>query len=132
MRKRIYVAGPYSADNQLALGKNIKDGTEAAVDVFAGLRQAPHCPWLDFQYIHHFSDDDYENITVNDFYEAGLAWLEVAEALLVIGKFWYSSGTLAEIKFATEHHIPVFYGILPLIKWLDEQPDTTDNNNRNG
>ena len=74
---------------------------------------APFCPWLDYQYV--LMDKD-SKLTLQDFYDYSLAWLEVSDAMLVIGDWQSSKGTLKEIEFA-QNKIPIFYDIKDLLQW---------------
>ena len=103
--KRIYIAGPYSSDNVLGVLHNIRKGIEVATQVFKD-GYAPFCPWLDFHYVLF---DKQEALTVQDFYDYSIAWLEVSDAVLVLPGYENSKGTLAEIKRAGKLGIPVFY-----------------------
>ena len=114
MRKRVYVAGAYSADNVLDLARNISRGREAALEVRL-LGFADYCPWNDFEMLSLLRKG--HEITVDDCYEVGLAWLEVSDALLVVEGWTMSRGTHAEIARAEELGIPVFYSIGTLIEW---------------
>jgi len=111
--KRVYVAGPYSADNVLGVLKNIGRGEGACSELF-GLGFAPFCPWHDKSYVINRFDDDF---TVEQFYDYSMAWLEVSDAVLLV-KFWETSfGTLAEIERAEKLGIPVFESLVDLINW---------------
>ena len=106
--KRIYVAGPYSANNVITILDNIRRGIRASVEVLlAGY--APFCPWLDYQF--QFVLLQGETLNVSHYYEYSLAWLRVADAMLVLPGYETSKGTLAEIEEAHELGIPVFYSL---------------------
>ena len=105
--KRIYIAGPYSDDNVMDVLRNIREGIRISTEVFKR-GYAPFCPWLDFHYVLM----DFDNkLTVEDFYEYSLAWLEKADAMLVIGNWTQSKGTQKEIEFAIINRIPIYYSI---------------------
>jgi nucleoside 2-deoxyribosyltransferase len=105
--KRIYVAGPYSANNVLDVLKNIGRGEKACAELFA-MGYAPFCPWHDKSYV---TDNPNGDFTVQQFYEFSMAWLEVSDAVLVVPGWENSKGTIAEIERATELVIPVFYSV---------------------
>lgn len=113
--KRVYVAGPFSADNVLDVLKNIGRGEKACASLFMkGF--APYCPWHDKT----FAMENYDQVlTPAQFYEHGLAWLEVSDAVLVIGDWRKSKGTLAEIARAEELNIPIFGSEDALIAWAE-------------
>ena len=92
--KRVYVAGAYSADNVMDVLHNMRRGMRASTEVFlAGF--APFCPWLDYHYTLMLKEG--ERLTVNDYYECGLAWVEASDAVLVLPNSDESVGTQKEI-----------------------------------
>jgi len=105
--KRIYVAGPYSADNVMDVLRNIRNGIEASQAVFME-GYAPFCPWLDYHYVLMDFEDA---LTLEDFYNYSIAWLAVSDGILVLEGWETSKGTLAEIEYAKLYHIPIFYNI---------------------
>ena len=113
--KRVYVAGPYSASGVIEVLNNIRRGIQMAVRVLlAG--HAPFCPWLDFQYILMFREN--QKVGVKDMYKMSLKWLEVSDLLLVQGDWEKSAGTLGEIEFAKNRRIPIAYGYVGFREWL--------------
>ena len=110
--KRIYVAGPYSANNVMDVLRNIRYGIETSTKVLlAGF--APFCPWLDYHFV---LSDHSEKLIVKDFYDYSLAWLEVSDAMLVLWGWEKSKGTLTEMERAKELNIPIYYTFGDLIK----------------
>ena len=105
--KKVYVAGPYSADNVLDVLKNIGRGQKACVELFKR-GYAPFCPWHDKTYV--IDDPDFD-FTVQQFYDYSMAWLEASDAVLVLEGYERSKGTLKEIERAKELGIQVFYSI---------------------
>lgn len=102
-RKRIYVAGAYSADNVIDLQANMRRGIALSLRVLLE-GYAPFCPWLDFEF------GLFAEVTLAEYYEYSLAWLEVSDAMLVMRQGLETShGTQAEMRFARERGIPVFY-----------------------
>ncbi len=110
---RVYIAGCYSADNVLDVLKNIGRGEEMGAKLFS-LGYAPFVPWHDKDFILRRPDDE---LTVKEFYNYSLAWLEVSDCMLVLPGYESSKGTFAEIVFAKERGIPVFYDLNDLIIW---------------
>jgi hypothetical protein len=102
---RIYVAGPYSADNVIDVLNNIQKGMSLCAQILKN-GDAPFCPWLDYQF--HFFEP---TLTVEDYYRYSMAWLEVSEEVWVLSTYRgsESKGTKAEIERATELGIPVRY-----------------------
>jgi len=108
---RVYVAGPYSADNVISILDNIRRGIRTSTEVFlAGY--SPFCPWLDFLYTLLLQGN--EQLTVEDYYRYSLDWLDVAEAVLVLPGWEKSKGTLVEIARAKELGIPIYYSLQEL------------------
>ena len=58
-----------------------------------------------------------ESITIEDYYQYSIAWLEVSDAILVVPGSEESKGTQKEIDRANELKIPVFYTIRDLVIW---------------
>lgn len=108
--KRIYVAGPYSANNVLDVLKNIGHREKVCGELFQ-MGFVPFCPWHDKSNVIDFYNNDF---TVEQFYNYSIAWLEVSDAMLVIGYWQDSKGTLEEIKIAKRLSIPIFYSIKEL------------------
>lgn len=109
--KRIYVAGAYSADNVISVLNNMRRGIRLATKVLLN-GYAPFAPWLDYQFQFILRDD--EILTLDDYYNYSLAWLEVADAVLVVPGSENSKGTQAEITKAKELKIPVYYSLKEL------------------
>ena len=114
--KRVYVAGPYSADDISDVFENIRKGMRMGVEVFlAGY--SPYVPWHDFH--HNLMLRDGESLSVDDYYEMSMAWLVVSDAMLVLPGWQKSKGTIAEITRAVELDIPIFYSLSDLINGLE-------------
>ena len=119
--KRIYVAGPYSADNVLDVLRNIGRGEKVCAELFA-MGFAPFCPWHDQSYVTDRPDGAF---TVEQFYDYSMAWLEVSDAVYVHDMrygpdgSWLSLGTKAEVERAMEMGIPVFYDLSELKAYYD-------------
>ncbi len=111
MRKRIYVAGPYSCEGRCKpLGVDLeymRKGLEVSVKLLK-MGYAPFCPWLDylFQLV-----PGGNGLKRNDYYEYSLAWLKVSDAMLVIELRKHSIGTAKEIEIAKQCGIPIYYSI---------------------
>lgn len=104
---RVYVAGPYSADNVIDVLRNIGRGEKICAELFR-LGYAPFCPWHDKSYV---IDNPGCFFTVKQFYDYSMAWLDVSDALLVTGEWGASTGTMMEIDRAVDLKIPIFYSI---------------------
>jgi hypothetical protein len=111
--KRVYVAGPYSADNVIDVLKNIGRGEDICADIFmAGM--APFCPWHDKSYVMSYYDFDMDK---EKFKECSIAWLKVSDAIFCVPGWEKSGGTLREIKIAGDLNIPIFTDMEKLIEW---------------
>ena len=105
---RVYVAGPYSADNVITVLDNIQKGIRLATEIFL-LGHSPFTPWLDFHF--HLMLRESETLTVSDYYRYSLDWLLVSEAMIVVEGYETSLETLNEIAIAKEQGIPVYYSL---------------------
>jgi hypothetical protein len=109
--KRIYVAGAYSDDNVISIFSNMRVGIRASTEVLlAGY--APYCPWLDYHY--NLMLRGGETLSVMNFYNYSMSWLEVSDAILVLPNSENSVGTQNEIERAKELEIPIFYSLSDL------------------
>jgi hypothetical protein len=112
-RPVIYVAGPYSAGCPEVFN-NIRRGFQVCFKLIkAGF--APICPWLDFPM--SFMGD----LTIEEYYEWGLAQLSRSEGMVIIPGWQDSKGTLNEMEVARELEIP--YWILEHFEDFDTLVD---------
>lgn len=111
-RIKVYIAGPYSADNVLDVLRNIGRGEKVGAELFR-LGFAPFTPWHDKSYVIDNPDVEF---SIEDFYEFSIAWLEVSEIILVLPGHSGSGGTMKEIARAHLLRIPVVYSIDELVK----------------
>jgi nucleoside 2-deoxyribosyltransferase len=114
---RVYVAGPYSADNVIDVLRNIGRGQQACAEIFR-LGFAPFCPWHDKSFV---TDQPEEHLTVEQFYRYSMSWLEVSDCLYVLSGWRKSKGTVAEVDRAMELGKPVFFDLQSLFDWSIEQ-----------
>lgn len=104
--KRVYVASAISAENlEKGLG-NLRKGILAGVELLKR-GYAPYIPHLN----HQFNLIQDEHIDVELYYSYDLEWLSVCECMLVLPNWENSRGVKAEIEFAKENNIPIYYNI---------------------
>ena len=103
MKKRIYLAGAYSADNVMDVLHNIGIGIKAASKILRN-GDYPFCPWADYQFA--LMDQD---ISKQAFYDYSMAWLEVSDEIWVLPDWGESEGTIKEIERAKELGIMIKY-----------------------
>ena len=115
--KKIYVAGAYSANNVLDVLQNIGKGKHYCAQIFA-MGHAPFCPW---------SDEDFakllwsKTLTVRQFQDASMLWLEASDALFLVPGWENSKGTKAEIKRAEQLNMPIFKTLDQILVWSENQ-----------
>lgn len=99
---RVYVAGAYSGPDVITVLENMRRGLRAAALVQAA-GFAPYAPWADCLVFWQ------QPFSIAAAYRASTAWLEVADAVLVVPEGAATSqGTQREIARAKELQIPVF------------------------
>lgn len=105
--KTLYIAGPYSArpdspDPHHEIQGNILRasiaGAEAIVKGWSPL--IPHKNTSGFEAL---------GLPNKTFIDMDLAWLQHADAILMIGEWERSAGARRENAYALEHHIPVLF-----------------------
>ena len=111
--KRVYVAGSYSASNVIDVLKNIGRGEKVCAQLFF-LGFAPFCPWHDKSYVMDLCDKE---MTVQQFYDYSIAWLDVSDCMYVLSKSENSKGVKKEIEVAEKAGIPIFHTIEALLDW---------------
>jgi hypothetical protein len=119
-RRRVYVAGAYSADNVLQVLENMRKGMKLATEAFQeDVGILPFAPWFDYHFF-LMQDPEKRRLTIEDIYQYSLSFLENwAEAVLVQQDGWITSkGTVNEINKAKELGIPVFFSLEALKKWI--------------
>jgi len=89
----------------------MREGMRASLEVLLK-GYAPFVPWFDYHF--QLMLRDKENLTVEDYYNYSLAWLEVSDVLFVISNHDKSVGVNREIEKAKELGIPIVYSIKEL------------------
>ena len=117
---RVYTAGPFRAkpdpNNQWVQHQNIERANALNFEVWrAGA--AGFCP--------HTNTRNFQGALPDAVYLAGdLAWLEVADAVLVTEDWATSTGAREEVRLALAWGIPVFRYVGSLVAWMHQQPFT--------
>ena len=109
--KVVYVAGPFRGVNHWEIAENIRNAERLALQVWR-LGAAAICP--------HANTAHFQNAAPDEVWLAGdLAILQRCDALIATDDWYRSVGAIAELKYANSHHIPVFFNIESLAKWLN-------------
>ena len=110
---KVYCAGAISDTNNLKVLENMRRGIRMSTEVLL-CGMAPFCPWIDY----HFSLAlrDGEVLTIEDYYQYSLAWLEAADVMLVAEGWEDSIGTKAEIQRAHELGKSIYYSLYELVR----------------
>lgn len=116
-RKRIYIAGAINAPSAGKYLNNIRKGIQLSSKVFL-LGFAPWSPFTDFLYNLVMDDREITSIKTEDFYEYSLAWLEKADAVLLVPGWEDSVGTRKELERAKELNIPIYKDLMDLIIYM--------------
>lgn len=110
--KRVYVAGPISANDPITLFGNEKNGIDtAAWLLLQGF--AVFCPHLDFQYLLGVYGKD---ITKEQLQANSMAFVEVCDCMLVLPGWENSDGTKREMYRAEKLDIPVYFNVHELVE----------------
>lgn len=103
--KRVYVAGPYSGNSVLAVLDNISQARRAA-PLVARAGWAPFCPHYDSDWSAHMTKAEHAAMSVDVYKAFSMAYVEVADVVLLLPGWENSGGTLAEKARAVELGIP--------------------------
>jgi nucleoside 2-deoxyribosyltransferase len=117
-RLRVYLAGPFTADNVLGVLDNMREGMRLGTEMLL-LGFAPFVPWHDYHFQLMLREGEY--LRKKDYYNNSLAWLEVSDVVLVREGWENSEGTLNEIAYADSLELPVFYTVKALLQWAEEE-----------
>lgn len=106
--KRVYVAGPLGEEHNWPL--NIHNAVKAWEELMK-LGYFPYCPHVTA----HLRDYSIwcKNMTYDDWMAYDIAWLDACDYLLRLPG--HSPGADQEVKYANDHHIPVFHSISGLL-----------------
>jgi hypothetical protein len=118
---RIYIAGPLSPrgirpdtkNGAIEYALNVRDMVRVATELIKG-GHAPFCPGLDFLY---FIGASYGNEpTEVEIKVQSLEWLEVSDAILMIGEWTQSEGAVVEFEYARLHKIKIYTSLEEILK----------------
>lgn len=108
--RKVYVAGPISANDPITLFNNEKNGIDtAAWLILQGF--AVFCPHLDFQYLLGVYGKD---ITKDMLQDNSMAWVECCDCMLVLPGWENSPGTKREMARAITLGIPIYTNVKEL------------------
>ena len=127
MRKRIYVAGAINATHCDDVFENLRIGSRYSLKVLLDPRLSPFNPFFGFLYRLVAGGIEARRLQAKGvFYDADMAWLEVADAVLVVPDSDESVGVINEIEFAKERGIPIFHSLNELKAWADDNADSNN------
>lgn len=106
----IYICGPFSADTNWAIKRNIREAEKLSLEV-ANLGLGFICP-------HKNSEEFFGLLTPEYWYEMTLELLRRCDAVLLFGAWGKSKGALAEREEAMRLKKPVFSSIGAVKEWL--------------
>ena len=110
--KKVYVAGPISANDPITLFVNEKNGIDtAAWLMLQGF--SVFCPHLDFQYLLGVYGKD---ITKEMLQANSMAFVEVCDCMLVLPGWENSGGTIREMQRAKDLGMPIFFNVHELVE----------------
>ena len=107
--KLIYVAGPFRASTRWGVELNIRRAEALALEVWR-LGAVGVCVHSMCRYFEGAADDVW--------LAGDLELLRRCDAVLVTDDWERSTGAIAEVKFARDNQIPVFFNLSRLHQWL--------------
>ena len=113
MRPRVYVAGKLTAKHPILYLKNLTKLIRACINLIR-LGYAPFPTGLDLLWFVNLEED--ETITEAEIKEASIAWVTVADAVLVLDNWKDSPGTKKEMDVAKKAGVPVIMSIEELLR----------------
>ncbi len=100
---RVYIAGPYRADDAAGVQRNVRAASEEGAELLA----AGYVPFVPHTMTHGWEDRG--DITDEQFLAMDIQWLEVCDAVLVLPGWEQSNGTLGEMAHAGALGLEVFF-----------------------
>lgn len=109
---KIYIAGPYTGENEAEVEWNVRKATETGVILFLK-GHFPFVPHLT-HYIAKAAEGRHPPLTWDDYMARDLAWLKEADALFLIA---HSPGADLELEEAKRMGLRIFYNFdkVPLV-----------------
>jgi nucleoside 2-deoxyribosyltransferase len=110
----IYVAGPFRGANHFSIAENIRKAERVALSIWQ-LGAACICPHANTA---HFQGAAPDHVWL----EGDIELLRRSDAVMLVEGWEQSEGTQAEVAYAREHQIPVFWLLSELAMWLRAHP----------
>ena len=111
--KLLYIAGPYRAKTSAEVVGNINFAWLVALEVVRTCPDVfPVVPHLNTQHMDGAAPDQY-------FLDGTMELLKRCDAILAIGDYRKSAGTLAELEYAAKKGMPMFQSVTG-VKWWNE------------
>lgn len=110
MSKLIYVAGPYRAETPWGVELNVRKAELASKHLW-GMGIANICPHTQGRYFDKEIPDDV-------ILKGMINIMMRCDAVLVVGNWKKSQGTLAEMARAEEHGKPIFFNVHDVAAWV--------------
>jgi nucleoside 2-deoxyribosyltransferase len=110
--KIIYTAGAFRAPTPWEVEQNVRVAEREALRV-AQLGAMPVCP---HSMLRHF--DQARGVSDDHWLQGTLELMRRCDAVLVVGEYFRSEGTRAEIVEAERLGLPVFFWVSELADWL--------------
>lgn len=108
--KVVYIAGPYRSNSISGVVQNIRNAEALAIEVWNSGAVAL-CP--------HKNTALFDGIAPDEIWLQGdMELLRRCDAIILVEGWESSSGTIAEVEYARELGIPLFYSIIDLQEWL--------------
>lgn len=120
MKKVIYIAGPFRAENSWKIENNIRIAETFAYKIWS-MGAAVICPHANTRFFHGSLPD-------NVWLDGDMAILNKCDAIVML-PFWFESqGAKKELEFAKSINIPIFYipCYLKLQSWINGEPNWAD------
>ena len=108
--KVVYIAGPFRAATSWGIEQNVRAAEAVALEV-AKLGAMPMCPHKNTQHFHGL-------LTAQFWIDGTLELMRRCDAVMLVGDWRSSSGTMGEMDEAARIKIPIFEKLEQLERWL--------------